>query len=66
MSALPSVFQVGQRHGIWCVKLDGVFFGDYRTKSLALAGVAEAKTALDAAGRAVKVVMVSNGSDSEA
>lgn len=59
MSAPLSVFQIGKRHAIWSVKLDGAFFGDYRTKSLALERVRDAKDALDAAGRIVTVVMTS-------
>lgn len=37
--------------------MDGAFFGDYRSKVLALEGVAEARRALEGSGRIVKIVV---------
>ncbi|WP_395646135.1 hypothetical protein [Terricaulis sp.] len=42
---------------IWRVTLDGVFFGDYRSKQNALKGVEDAREALETKGRGSKVVM---------
>ncbi len=53
---LNSIFHIQQRHRIWHVLVDGAFFGDYRSKSLALDSVEEAKRALEQSGRSVKVV----------
>ena len=57
MSPLQSTFEVTQRHGIWRVTLDGMFFGDYRSKAGAVAGIGESEQALGAEGRFVKIVM---------
>lgn len=54
---MTSIFQITLRHAIWRVTMDGRFFGDYRSRSQALAGVAEARVALDATGRTVSVIM---------
>ncbi len=37
--------------------MDGAFFGDYRSKTLALESVAEARHALEGSGRTVRVVV---------
>lgn len=59
---LSSLFELTLRHRIWRVTLDGAFFGDYRSKDEAMDGVADARRALDAAGRSVKVVVAANES----
>lgn len=38
--------QLRERHGIWEVKVDGAFWGDYHQKDLAIAAVALAKLSL--------------------
>jgi hypothetical protein len=62
MAPLSSLFELTLRHRIWRVTLDGSFFGDYRSKDEAMDGVADARRALDAAGRSVKVVVAANES----
>lgn len=58
MAAQPSsIFHLKLRHEIWHVLLDGAFFGDYRSKRLAIEGVDEARRALEGSGRTVNVVM---------
>ena len=57
MAAPKSLFQLTRRHQIWRVTLDGVFFGDYRSKQQAMDGVADARRALDAAGRTVEITV---------
>lgn len=56
MTALGAVFRLTLRHQIWRVTLDNSFYGDYRTKHFALEGIAAARVALEASGRAVKIV----------
>jgi hypothetical protein len=56
MSPLRSTFEIAERHGIWRVTLDGVFFGDYRSQANALDGLGDAQRALTSAGRVVSVV----------
>jgi hypothetical protein len=56
-AALQSTFMLTLHHGIWHVTLDGLFFGDYRTKANAVAGIGESQRALSATGRFVKIVM---------
>jgi hypothetical protein len=58
---LNSTFQLALRHGIWRVTLDGVFFGDYRSKAHALDGLADARRALAAGGRSIDVLMPAEG-----
>lgn len=57
MNRPDAVFVVSFTRQIWHVALDGVFFGDYRSKQNALKGVEEAREALEASGRGSKVVM---------
>jgi hypothetical protein len=61
MSPLRSTFEIAERHGIWRVTLDGVFFGDYRSQANALDGLGDAQRALAAAGRVVNVVAPEGG-----
>lgn len=62
MTAPRSTFQIALRHGIWRVTLDGAFFGDYRSKAHAIAGLEDARRALIAAGRVLNVVSEAGGS----
>ncbi len=57
MTRPDSVFVVSFIRMIWRVTLDGVFFGDYRSKQNALKGVEDAREALETKGRGSKVVM---------
>jgi hypothetical protein len=56
-----SVFRIQLRSGIWGVKLDDRFYGDYRALNLAMEGVAEKARVLQAAGRSVHIVTLSAG-----
>jgi hypothetical protein len=59
--AKVSVFHIQLRSGIWGVKLDGKFYGDYRAMNLAMEGVEEKARSLRAAGRSVHIVTLSAG-----
>jgi hypothetical protein len=58
-----SVFKIQLRSGIWGVKLDGRFFGDYRTVSLAMESVEEKVRTLRTAGRSILILTLSAGGD---
>jgi hypothetical protein len=59
--AKVSVFHIQLRSGIWGVKLDGKFYGDYRAMNLAMEAVEEKAHALRAAGRSIQIVTLSAG-----
>lgn len=52
-----SVLKITFRHGIWRVWLDGAFYGDYRSKSLAVEGAEEKKRILARDGRPSDIVV---------
>jgi hypothetical protein len=56
-----SIFRIQLRSGIWGVKLDDRFYGDYRALNLAMEGVEEKSRALRAAGRSIHIVTLSAG-----
>ncbi len=56
-----SVFHIQLRSGIWSVKLDGQFYGDYRAMDLAMESVEEKAHSLRAAGRSIHIVTLSAG-----
>jgi hypothetical protein len=56
-----SIFQLQQRSGVWGVKLDGAFYGDYHAISDAMGNVLEKARTLQSAGRAVQVITLSAG-----
>jgi hypothetical protein len=56
-----AIFRIQLRSGIWGVKLDGKFFGDYRAMNLAMESVEEKARALRAAGRSIHIVTLSAG-----
>lgn len=56
-----SIFRIQLRSGIWGATLDGDFYGDYRTLSLARESVDEKARAIQAAGRSVHIVTLSGG-----
>jgi len=56
MTAPVSIFVINFHHGVWRMTRDGRFFGDYRSKALALDGVAEARLVLGEVGRLARVV----------
>ena len=56
-----SIFHIQLRSGIWGVKLDGKFYGDYRAMNLAMESVEEKARALRAAGRSIHIVTLSAG-----
>jgi hypothetical protein len=56
-----AVFHIQLRSGIWGVKLDGKFYGDYREMNLAMESVEEKACALRAAGRSIQIVTLSAG-----
>jgi len=65
-AVLPSdraIFHIQLRSGIWSVKLDGQFYGDYRALNLAMEGVEEKARALRSAGRAIHIVTLSAGGE---
>jgi hypothetical protein len=56
-----AIFHIQLRSGIWGVKLDGKFYGDYRAMNLAMESVEEKARSLRAAGRSVHIVTLSAG-----
>ena len=48
-------FVLAHRRGIWRVTKDGVFYGDYRTKTNGTEAVEMATSALRQAGRSVSI-----------
>lgn len=57
MSAGRSTLQITLRHGIWRICLDGLFYGDYRSKGQAIESAEEAVAAMAATGRLAVVVV---------
>jgi hypothetical protein len=58
-----ATFHIQQRSGIWSVKLDGQFYGDYRVMNLAMESVEEKACSLRAAGRSIHIVTLSAGGE---
>jgi hypothetical protein len=58
-STESATFHIQLRSGIWGVKLDGRFYGDYRAMNLAMESVGEKACALRTAGRSVHIVTLS-------
>jgi hypothetical protein len=56
-----ATFHIQLRSGIWSVKLDGKFYGDYRAMNLAMESVEEKARSLRAAGRSIHIVTLSAG-----
>lgn len=56
-----SIFRIQLRSGIWGVKLDGKFYGDFRGLNLALESAREKARELRGAGRDVHIVTLSSG-----
>lgn len=56
MSQTVSTFQISERHSILRVTLDGEFYGDYRSLSLATEGADAGAATLRAKGNKVTVV----------
>jgi hypothetical protein len=56
-----SIFRVQLRSGVWGVKLDGAFFGDYHAMSDAMGNVLEKARTLQSAGRTVQIITLSAG-----
>ncbi len=56
-----SVFTIQLRSGIWGVKLDGRFYGDYRAINLAMEGVEEKARSLRSEGHTIHIVTMSAG-----
>lgn len=54
MAALQSTFKLSFRRGIWHVRFNGLFFGDYRSEHDALAGIAEAQRKLSTPAKIVR------------
>jgi hypothetical protein len=59
--AKVSAFHIQLRSGIWNVKLDGQFYGDYRAMNLAMESVEEKAHSLRARGHAIHIVTLSAG-----
>lgn len=55
MTPLRSILQITLWHGIWRIRLDGEFFGDYRSKSHALEAANTAQRAMAETGRIAEV-----------
>ncbi len=60
MTVPVSTFAINLHHGIWRMTLDGRFFGDYKSRALALEGVAAARLVLGAVGSSARV-LISDG-----
>jgi hypothetical protein len=58
-----ATFHIQLRSGIWGVKLDGQFYGDYREMNLAMESVEEKARALRSAGRSIQIVTLSAGGE---
>ena len=61
-SDLPSppgdaVFQIQLRTGIWGVKLDGIFYGDFRSLRSATESVEEKARGIRTTGRGVQIMI---------
>lgn len=56
MNPAASTFEIKLARRIWRVTLDGVFFGDYRTRRHADESAEAAAASLRKAGRTVKVI----------
>jgi hypothetical protein len=56
-----ATFHIQLRSGIWGVKLDGKFYGDYRAMNLAMESVEEKARSLRSAGRSIHIVTLSAG-----
>jgi hypothetical protein len=54
VAASQSTFMLSFRRGIWHVRCNGLFFGDYRSEHDALAGIAEAQRKLSAPAKIVR------------
>jgi hypothetical protein len=54
-----AVFVIQARSGVWNVKLDGKFYGDYRRQDHAAQGAAEKADVLRSSGIAVEIVKLS-------
>ena len=61
MNVTCSTFTITQRRGIWHVTLDGVFFGDFRSKDQALGMAEESARSLRSNLRIVSVVDAAEG-----
>lgn len=55
-----AVFVIQARSGVWNVKLDGKFYGDYRREDHAVQGAAEKADVLRSSGIAVEIVKLSS------
>ncbi len=56
MNAAASVFEITLRRRIWRVTLDGVFYGDYRSRRHATQSADAAARDLRGSGRLVTIV----------
>jgi len=56
MQARPSTLEITYRRSIWRLTLDGVFYGDYRSRRHATDSADAAARGLRATGRAVTIV----------
>lgn len=56
-----SIFKIQLRSGIWNVKLNGVFRGDYRGLSIALESIQKKVLELRVAGYSVHILTLSAG-----
>jgi hypothetical protein len=53
----PIALALARRHGIWRIKKDGVFYGDYRSKADGIEAANAAAGVLRQAGRSVTIVI---------
>jgi len=58
-SPARALFKIEERASIFHVTLDGVFFGDYRTRAWAEEGAREKARAIVASGGSVQTVQIS-------
>lgn len=54
-------FRIEGRDGVWSVVRDGAFYGDYLSRAQAISGACYGAAAVEATGRAARVVDGSNG-----
>lgn len=61
LPALPgdAVFHIQLRTGIWGVKLDGIFYGDFRSLRSARESVEEKARSVRTTGRGVQIMILS-------
>jgi hypothetical protein len=58
---VDAIFNIQLRSGIWGVKLDGIFYGDFRSLRQARESVEDKARGLRTTGRGVQITILSAG-----